>query len=373
VNFPGTIEILKTTHRVRRLSRPAGFVRFLFGDGLGVIGSIFYQVALPALIIGVTGSAAQVGGAILLTGAARIALVLAGGALCDRVSPLRLASIAAFVRAGLVTFLAWTAAIGRAGPIEIAAICLALGACDAVQIPARGALVPSLVAADGLLKANGLLAAQEKALGLAAPAVAGMVVSWFGNRSGFAIDAALLAASGWLLAGIRLRDRDTGAVRDLQSRQPEPDGSLLDLLRLIWRERPLLGAVGMVLGVNLLSVGPLCVGLPVLAYSRFADGAQALGLWMSAAGCGALAGTLLAGVLPPPDPYKMGRLAVLAVGLAAAGVLGLWLANGIWMSAAAVFWLACVGSCANVIGLAQVQALTPRGKIGRMMGILSLK
>lgn len=115
------------------------------------------------------------------------------------------------------------------------------------------------------------------------------------------------------------------------------------------------------------------MGLPVLAYSRFADGAQALGLWMSAAGCGALAGTVLAGVLPPPGVGKMGRMAVLAVSLAAVGVLGLWLANGMWMAAAAVFWLACIDSCANVIGMAQVQALTPRGKIGRMMGILSLK
>jgi hypothetical protein len=379
VNFPGTIELWRKTSRLEGLRRNTGFGRFLLGDGLGTLGSIFYQVALPGLVMVATGSAAQVGAAILLTGAARIGLVLAGGALADRVSPLRLAAGGAFARAALLALLLWLAAVGEIGPLGIAALCLALGACDAVQIPARGAVVPRLVGQVGLLKVNGLLAAQEKALGLAGPALAGLVLSWAGRHDlpgylvGFAIDAALLGAAGWLLATVRLVPPGpvpAWTTRGVEDRQA---GSLLDLARTIWREKPLLGAVGMVLGVNALSVGPLCVGLPVLAYSRYADGAQALGLWMSAAGCGALAGTVIAGLLPPVHAGDVGRLAVPAVGLVLGSLVGLWLATGIWASAVAVFCLAAVSACANVAGTAQVQALTPREWMGKMMGILSLK
>lgn len=356
-----------------------GFGRFLLGEGLGTLGGIFFQMALPGLVMAATGSAAQVGAAILLTGAARIGLVLAGGALADRVSPLRLAVGAAFARAVLLALMVWAAAGGEAGPVGIAALCLALGACDAVQIPARGALVPRLVAASALLKANGLLAAQEKALWLAGPALAGMALSWSsqtglpGYLVGFAIDAALLGAAGWLLVAVRIVPPGpvTGwTARRVDDRQTV---SLLDLARTIWREKPLLGTVGMVLGVNALSVGPLCVGLPVLAYSRYADGAQALGLWMSAAGCGALAGTIIAGLLPPVHTRAIGRLALPAVGVILVSLAGLWLAADVWASAAAVFCLAAASACANVIGTAQVQSLTPGKHIGQMMGVLNLK
>src|SRR5258708_36399467 len=58
----------------------------------------------------------------------------------------------------------------------------------------------------------------------------------------------------------------------------------------------------LVLGINFLVLGPLMVGIPVLANTRLVEGAAAYGIIMSAFGGGALLGIILAGVLPTSQP-----------------------------------------------------------------------
>jgi hypothetical protein len=157
------------------------------------------------------------------------------------------------------------------------------------------------------------------------------------------------------------------------AKAPQAAGSFRDLASLLWREKTLRGSVGMVLGVNALSVGPLCIGLPVLAAGRFAGGPQALGLLMSVAGGGALIGTSLAGLLPAIQPRHTARWALAAIELVAVGLAGLWMAPSVGMAAAGIFVIAAVSGCANVVGLAQIQAATPPELLGRMMGLLNLK
>ena len=52
--------------------------------------------------------------------------------------------------------------------------------------------------------------------------------------------------------------------------------------------------------VNFLLIGPIMVGIPVLANQRLPEGATAFGLLMSAFAGGSLLGYLIAGSLPAP-------------------------------------------------------------------------
>lgn len=358
------------------LSNPA-LAAFLLADGLGMLGGLFYVVSLPRLVIDAGGSPAAVGAAILLTGAARIGLVLAGGALCDRFAPHKLMVGANLLRAVLLMGLWGVMALGGGRLPAIYAFSLAFGVCEAIHLPARGAFLPRLVARGGLQKANGLLSTQEKAVGLAGPALAGLLIAWMGRNgsplylAALGIDALALAAAGLILG--RMVDPSGGLSPTGNVKAPRAVGSFKEVVRLLRREASLRGSVGMVLGVNALSVGPLCVGLPVLAAGRFAGGAQALGLLMSVSGGGALIGTSLAGLLPAIQPRHTARWALAAIGLVGVGLAGLWMATSVGMAAAGIFVIAAVSGCANVVGLAQIQDATPPELLGRMMGLLNLK
>ena len=75
----------------------------------------------------------------------------------------------------------------------------------------------------------------------------------------------------------------------------------------MWHDPALRAIFGLLLGVNLLIVGPFTVGIPLLSEDRL-QGAAAFGIIMSAQGGGSLAGILLAGVLPPPPPRLFGTV-----------------------------------------------------------------
>jgi predicted MFS family arabinose efflux permease len=79
------------------------------------------------------------------------------------------------------------------------------------------------------------------------------------------------------------------------------------------------------MGLNLLINGPFAVGLPVVARTRFPEGAAAFGVILSLFGGGALLGTVLAGLLPKLPKKRLGTvslsvLSVMGIGLATIGL-----------------------------------------------------
>jgi hypothetical protein len=73
-------------------------------------------------------------------------------------------------------------------------------------------------------------------------------------------------------------------------------------IRHVWRDATLRWVFIIVAAVDSLLLGPLLVGVPVLADTHLAEGAVAYGIIMSAFGGGALVGIILAGALPRPAP-----------------------------------------------------------------------
>ncbi len=149
-----------------------------------------------------------------------------------------------------------------------------------------------------------------------------------------------------------------------------------ELARLIWQRKQLGASILLVLGVNAISTGPLCIGLPVLAASRFANHMGALGVLMAASNGGALLGAILPELLPGQGrrrPRQILPFLLPVTGLSGASLLALFRAETLATAALAALSAGMLLACGNVIGVTQVQLHTPPAFLGRVMGLLNLK
>src|SRR5512139_4287705 len=60
------------------------------GEGISLLGDQFYMIALPWLVLSLTGNALAVGTVMAMAGIPRALFMLVGGALADRFTPRRL-------------------------------------------------------------------------------------------------------------------------------------------------------------------------------------------------------------------------------------------------------------------------------------------
>src|SRR5262247_1468125 len=89
---PTTVHPLRNRH----------FVVWWIGATTSLLGDQFYMVALPWVVLQLTGSAVAMGTVAMCAGIPRAALMLMGGAVTDRISPRKVLLMTASARAVLV-------------------------------------------------------------------------------------------------------------------------------------------------------------------------------------------------------------------------------------------------------------------------------
>jgi MFS family permease len=158
--------------------------------------------------------------------------------------------------------------------------------------PARGALLPHIVPAEGLPAANSLAQASQVIGGLIGAGTAGLLFGLFGSGLiGFAIDSATFLVSFLLVSriapGAGRIDRTEGAAHA----QSGVGASVLEGLRIVRGSRLLVGIV-LAIGVTMLGLGAVNVLFVPLVVRDLAisptwmagiDGAQTLGMIGAAA------------------------------------------------------------------------------------------
>src|SRR5262245_32528387 len=82
--------------------RNGHFVLWWIGATTSLLGDQFYIVALPWVVLQLTGSAVAMGTVAMCAGIPRAVLMLMGGAVTDRISPRRVLMMTASARAVLV-------------------------------------------------------------------------------------------------------------------------------------------------------------------------------------------------------------------------------------------------------------------------------
>lgn len=300
---------------VRDILRNRNFRLLWAGEGVSLIGDQLYLIALPWLVLQLTGSAFAMGTVLALAAIPRALFMLVGGALTDRFSPrtLMLASNAA--RMGLVTTLAVLTMGGITQLWMLYAFALFFGLADAFFFPAQTAIVPQLIGKERLQTGNAIIQGTAQLSLFVGPALAGLLIALLdgGGSAGsvpdtwgigvaFALDAASFVASVVALSLMRV-DRNADAA-ETEAEKKGVLSSIGEGLSAVWGDRVLRYYFVLIAAANFLITGPFSVGIPVLADTRYTGGAAAFGVVLSAFGAGSLAGVLLAGSTRRPSSRK---------------------------------------------------------------------
>src|SRR5450432_531635 len=128
------------------------------GEGISLLGDQFYMVALPWLVLQLTGSALALGTVLALAGIPRALFMLIGGAFVDRFSPRSVMIASNFVRLILVALLSVLVLTNNIRLEMLYVFALAFGLADAFFFPGQSAIVPQLLPQDQLQAGNTLRA-----------------------------------------------------------------------------------------------------------------------------------------------------------------------------------------------------------------------
>ena len=355
------------------------------GEGISLIGDQFYLIALPWLVLQLTGDALAMGTVLALAGIPRPLFMLVGGAFTDRFSPRRIMLASNLTRLGLVAVLAGLVLTGQIAVWMLYAFGLFFGLMDAFFFPAQNAIIPKIVKETQLPTANAIIQGTMQLSLFAGPVLAGLLISLLDNpdtaalfgASGsmtgiglaFAIDALTFLASALTLWMLRTDARQPAAGAQ-RADQSNVLSAIRDVLRVVWNDITL-RSLFLLIGVsNFLIVGPMTIGIPLLANTRFPEGAAAFGILMSAMGGGSLLGIAAAGFLPKPSPRALGLVlgaifSALGLGIAALGVIATTP-----LVALATFAMGLANGYVNILFITWLQTRTAPEMLGRMMSLL---
>lgn len=369
------------TSGIKALLGRRNFRLLWIGEAISLIGDQFYLIALPWLVLQLTGDALAMGLVLALAGVSRAVFMLVGGAITDRFSPRAVMLASNLARLVLVAALAALVLTGLIQLWMIYLLALAFGLMDAFFFPAQSAIVPRLVDEDQLQPANAIMQGTAQLSLFMGPVLAGTLISVFSGRASGAVPdftgigiAFLVDALTFLASAVTLWFLRDGVKPAPVEAKPAGEESLLAAigagLRAVWRD-PALRAFFLLIALsNFLVNGPLFVGIPVLADTRFPEGAAAFGIIMSAFGAGSLLGTILAGVLPRPRLRIMGVvLGVIWSGLGL-GVLALGLTGTTALAAATVLAMGIAQGYVVILFVTWLQQRTGADMLGRMMSLL---
>ena len=338
------------------------------GESISLLGDQFHFVALAWLVLQLTGSGLALGTVLMTAAVPRAVFMLVGGALSDRISPRNLMLISNALRAVVVAIVATLVLTGNAELWQLYIAAGIFGIVDAFFYPAMNTIVPMLVAERLLSPANALIQGIQQLAGLIGPALAGIVVAAVQTGPAFAIDAASFAVAAGALVLVRGGRRSAPHPDDAE----RPAGGLLATIgegvTYVWHDPAFRSLMILTAAFNFAFTGPISVGLPYLANTRFEGGSATFGLLLSAFGAGALAGAVLAGSIRHVPHLGSVTLAIamgLGLLLAALGIapdVPVALGIGVVMGLGVGF--------INVRTMAWMQARAPKQMIGRVMSLL---
>ncbi len=372
----------KITTRVVDILRNRDFRLLWSGQFVSLLGDQFFLVALPWLVLQLTGTAFSVGAVVAVNAAPRAVFILLGGVLIDRWSPRTVMLYSNITRMVLVTVLAVLTATGVVRLWMLYPFAFLLGLGYALFLPALSAVIPRLVPEDRLQAGNAIIQGTSQLSLFIGPVLAGVMITLLGAKGAgaaavpqasglglvFGLDAVGFLVSAITLALLALppwrHDDDQGAARSGVFQ------SLGEGLALVWRDTTLRHYFVLIGAVNLALLGPLAVGLPVLAHSRFSGGALAYGGILSGLGLGALVGLAAGGAFRRPQGRAfaaalLASCAALGIGLALVGAL-----PSAGLAAVATFVIGVAEGYLIVQFITWLQIRTSPRELGRMMSIL---
>jgi len=239
------------------------------GEAISGLGDQFALIALPWLVLVLTGSGLALGTVVAVMAVPRAVLMVVGGAYTDRFSPRRVMLASNAIRFAVITVLGVIVLAGAAQLWMLYIFALIFGIADAFFFPAQTSIVPALVPGESLGQANAIVQGTAQLTVFVGPAVAGLMIAALGSSSnqpstqgiglalvldGLSFVVSILTL--WLIRGgaTKAAELATSVVSQIK------EGVLF-----VWNWPSMRLIVILSMAANLLIVGPFEVGIPVLA------------------------------------------------------------------------------------------------------------
>lgn len=174
------------------------------GQSASAVGDALVGVALAFAVLGVGGSAGDLGIVFAAFTVPRVILMLAGGVWSDRLPRRQLMVACDAVRALAQAVVATLLITGNGQVWHLVAMAVVLGGAAAFFTPATVGLMPQVVSRPRLQQANALVSISQSAAHIFGPLVAGALVATVGPGWAFAVDGASFVVSGGFLLAMRV-------------------------------------------------------------------------------------------------------------------------------------------------------------------------
>ncbi len=355
---------------------------------ISLVGTWMQVIAQQWLIYRLTGSATMLGTISLLSALPLLPMSLWGGSLADRVPRRTIIVVTQTVMMIQAFVLAWLAWTGAVEVWHVLLLSIFLAAAQAIDLPARQAIVVELIEGkEDLTSAIGLNSAVFNGARAIGPALAGIAVATTGEAGAFFINGLTFVAviAGLLMMRLPARPRATARTH--------LGSHLAEAVRYVRGEQVVLVLISLVAVSAFLSM-PYSILMPVFADEVLAEsagpvldsvcrwaqttvgltcqapGALTYGLLMAATGLGAVVGALVVASLPAGA--RRGRWLTLG-NLAFPGLVILVALSGSFsMTMALLTGVGFAFVAQNALANTLIQLAVPDDLRGRVMSFYSL-
>ncbi|MCX5597494.1 MFS transporter [Streptomyces phaeochromogenes] len=348
--------------------RDPNVLRWLGAYTASMVGDNIYYLALTWAAVQ-AGTPAQAGIVAAVSAVPRALLMLGGGVLADRFGPRKVVIGSDAVRCAAVLAVAALLFATTPGLWPLALLALVFGTVDAVFMPAVGALPARITGRDQLTRVQGMRGLAIRFANVVGAPLGGLGIALGGPAAAFGLAGLLIAVSVPLLVSLRVADLPGD---DRAAERPTAWSDLRDGLRYIRGHRVLAPLIVAIALGDLGFVGPLNVGLTLLADER-GWGASGVGWVLAGFGVGAGTAALLLAVRGGlPHAGRVMAVTILA-GSVAVGALA-YVPNVVAAAGVAVLIGLLTGLSGALCG-ALLQTRTDPAYLGRVSsvsGIVSL-
>ncbi|MCX5169183.1 MFS transporter [Streptomyces antibioticus] len=340
---------------VRPLRTSPVYRRLLIGRTVSTLGGFMTMVTVMYQVWDMTHSSLWSGAVGLAQALPMIGVGLFAGAWVDRADRRRaylLSTVGSAVCSVLLAVQGFTGHVPVPGVLALVAAQSAFGALGA---PAAGVFVPRLLPKDQVAAGLALNQVTGQAMMLLGPALAGLVLGWWGIGVCYLLDALSFGLAFYGAYGLPALPPEGGSSR------PGVHG-VLDGLRFLTGHRVVRGALLTDLAATVLAM-PVSL-FPLVNAERFGGDPHTLGLFLSALAVGGVAATTFSGPvtrLARPGPVMLCASATWGLALALFG-----LTASAWAGLAMLVVAGAADSVAVLSRTTIVQTRTPDALLGRV-------
>jgi len=336
------------------------FGLFLTGQTLSCLGDVIGRIALSWLVYDLTGSLIALGSMALAGGIPQAIVRFLGAPILDRFDRIKLMVLLDFIRFGLYLIAPLLHYAGSLHVWHLYILAAAAGAIGALFDPAADAVLPSMVPAHKLLRANSIQGGVIQATTIIGPVVAGIIVAKGNAALGLLIDAFTFGISAIILLLLpNIASEEKGSAMESSYIQEMIDGFKFFV------QIPALGILAAIGGLANLGIYAIVTLLTAYVKDILKMEASAMGILHSLWGIGFILGSMFMG-------WKGSRIkhrTILLGGLFAVGIVSSLLSFVTPQTAWVAFILLAVWGfsigCFNITYSYLCQTLTPSSMQGR--------